>query len=402
MLGHEPVRVTLPRLGESIVEGTVVRWHVRAGQAVKRGQTLVEIETDKATNEVPSPADGTLEAILVREGETVPVGTAIAEVAELDSGGAGEDTAESAATAPTSQPEGRTGEGRTGRLAPQPPGQRTSPAVRRRAQAEGLDLGGLTGSGRRGRVTLHDLERGRPLHAQTHARADSGWPAVTAEPEDEVSILGPRRRAIGRNLRTSLETAVHVFAVTEIDLGRLEKARKRRSLGLLPFVCRALVDQLRAHPDLNATVQGDQLIRRHRINLGIATDTDRGLMVPVIHDAGTLSLEGFQERIESLAASARAGSLRPEDQADGTFTLSNPGRLGNLFGVSIIRPPEVAILRLGAARKRPVVVEEDGEDRIVIRPIMAAALSYDHRVVDGATGNRFLDALRGQLESEEP
>ena len=387
--------MTLPRLGESIVEGTVVRWHVQADQTVRRGEPLVEIETDKATNEVPSPSDGVVRALLVGEGETVPVGTPLAELAEGSARSSPPAPAASGASRPPPLEASVPDEG--GRLAPQAPGARTSPAVRRRARLEGLDLAKLKGSGRRGRVTRADLDRSGP----GPAAPVSSWPSVPAEPEDEVLALSARRQAIGRNLRTSLETAVHVFAVAEIDLGRVERARKARGLGVLPFVCRALVEQLRAFPDLNATVQDDRLIRRRRINLGIATDTEQGLVVPVIQDAQRLSLEGLQERIKTLAEAARTGTLRAEDQRGGSFTLSNPGRSGNLFGVSIIRPPEVAILRLGAAVKRPVVVEEDGEDRIVVRPMMMAALSYDHRVIDGATGNRFLDGLRRRLEAEE-
>lgn len=387
------MQLTLPRLGESIVEGTVVAWRVGVGQSVQRGQTLVEIETDKATNEVPSPVDGLLEEVLVEAGQTVPVGTPLATLRPSTSSSPsqeGQKLVESIeATGAQSVP----------RLAPRPHGRRSSPAVRRRARLAGIDLETVRGTGPQGRVSLEDLELRGP--SGSVPSASQPWPSVIPAPDDEVRPLGPRRLAIGRNLRTSLETAVHVFAVTEIDLGRVERDRKDRGLGLLPYVCRAVVEGLRACPDLNTTLQGEQLIRRRRINLGIATDTDAGLLVPVLHDADALSVEGLQARIAKLAEKARSGRLRPEEQAEGTFTISNPGRLGNLFGVSIIRPPEVAILRLGAAVKRPLVVQEDGEDRIVIRPVMAAALTYDHRVVDGAMGNRFLDGVRKRLEANQ-
>jgi 2-oxoglutarate dehydrogenase E2 component (dihydrolipoamide succinyltransferase) len=389
--------VVMPRLGESIVEATLVAWRVSVGQAVQRGEVLAEVETDKATNEIPSPTEGRVSALTVPEGATVPVG---AVILRLDDG------KESAPTAPpsassTDRPTATGAAAGRSRLAPHPVDasgrpQRTSPAVRRRARMEGLDLDRIAGTGRRGRITLADLDRSE---ASPAPRSD--WPMVVPDAADEVRPISPRRRAIGRNLRTSLDTAVHVFAVTEIDLAAVERLRDRLPSrpGLLAVVCRALVQALNQFPELNGTVQGDRFIVRRSRNLGIATDTDRGLLVPVIHDAQHLSLDGLHAAIQRLAAQAREGDLDLAAQADGTFTVSNPGRLGNTFGVSIIRPPEVAILRLGSVTKRPVVVTEQGEDRLVIRPIMMAALTYDHRVIDGSLANRFLDRVRSELEA---
>ncbi|MGF1509312.1 MAG: dihydrolipoamide acetyltransferase family protein [Myxococcota bacterium] len=405
----------MPRLGESIVEATVTVWKVRIGDFVRQGQVLAEVETDKASNEIPSPRDGTVDAILCEEGVTVPVGQAILRLSDA---------------APTPNEPRRTSSESKGsasfvsvepssanRLAPHPVDRhrqlaRTSPAVRRAAKIAGIDLSKVTGTGRKGRVTLQDLqpfltgpkatgaERSRPLQAPVHEPGPR-WPSRPLEASDEVRPLTPMRRRIAENLRLSLETAIHVFAVAEFDLHRVQLARAQMTSppSVLCFVAKAVLEAMDSFPELNGTLQEDRFIVKGRRNLGIATDTERGLVVPVIHDAQHLSLTGLQAALETLAERARNAQLSSQDLLGGTFTISNPGRLGNLFGVSIIRPPEVAILRLGAATKRVVVVEDSEEDRIVVRPMMMAALTYDHRVIDGALANRFLDRVRRTLET---
>lgn len=415
--------VTMPQLGESIVEATLVRWLVTPGTIVARGQAIAAIETDKASSEIPAPSAGVLEAC-IPEGTTVAVGHTIAMI-----------------RVGPATPSATPGPQRVG-----PP--RLSPAVRRIARQSGLDPNALQGTGRHGRVTRDDMLRAieaslararpgpalsstvspatspTPAHAFVAQPAESrpvGSTASTAaslSPESSIpsasgqtTNLSKRRRAIARELRKSLETAVHVFAVTEIDMSRVENARatdremaEKQGLRLtyLPYVVSATAAALRAFPDLNASIDGDRVTHHNEVNIGIATETPLGLVVPVVRAADDLGIIGLARALERLSTGARAATLAPQDITGGTFTVSNPGRDGNLYGVSIIRQPEVGILRMGTVQKRAVVEEVGGQDAIFVRPMMYAALSYDHRVVDGRSGNAFLSRIKEHLERTQP
>ncbi len=405
--------VVMPRLGESIVEGTLVRWRVQTGERVTRGQILAEVETDKATSEIPSPADGVVAEQLVAEGDTVEVGRPI-----LRLGGGGPEVAAPGGRLPVH------------RLAPRGP-IRSSPTVRRLAREHQIDLFALHGSGKGGRVTRDDVlkaleTRGTNASVPPPLATPDATPFPTELPRQEIAFRPPpyrpvpgdevipfsrRRQQIAEHMLFSLKTSAHVFAVAEIDLGHVERARAADrpiaqksgvELTFLPYVVAAVARALGEHPQLNATVKERSLIVRREKNIGVAVDTAEGLVVPVVHRADELGLLGLARRIHELAERARQGRLTPDDVAGGSFTVSNPGRRGNLFGVSIIRQPEVAILRVGAAVKRPVVREIDGEDVIVVRPMMYAALSYDHRVIDGRTANDFLFRLTDLIQSVGP
>lgn len=432
------VRVVMPQLGESIVEATVARWLVAVGTQVERGQPIAEVETDKATNEIPAPAAGIIGEILVAAGVTVKVGTELLRYA-----GASKPAATDAAASPApATPAGTTPPPATPMTQPavvstRLPSQHlaaravgadgaerfATPAVRRLARAHGLELAGVAGSGRRGRITRADVEAAAaatraPTAAAPTAAAPSGAPPAyrayrpavyTPQPGDTVQPFTRRRTMIAEHMHYSLHTAAHVAAVVEIDMSSVVKARAAQQaaaaasgvkLTYTAFVVRAVAASLAEHPALNAAVVGEAHVLRRERNIGVAVDTAEGLVVPVIRRADELSLLGLARALEALASKARSGTLSGEDLAGGSFTVSNPGRDGNLFGISVIRQPEVAILRTGEIQKRAVVRELAGEDAIVIRPVMYAALSYDHRVIDGATGNAFLHALRARLEAE--
>ncbi len=416
-------QVRMPQLGESIVEATLVRWCVKVGQSVQSGQILAEIETDKASNEIPSPSDGTVGALLIAEGQTVDVGTPILTFAN----GAGASTtsaSEHAKPQPKAQRASvKTAPDRSSRLpsqhlAPRPSGpQRSSPSVRRLARRFGVDIHSIAGTGKGGRVTRHDMLRAIETGAQNSPQASAKTAPGTAfraprykpQPQDEVRPFSRRRAQIAGHMLYSLGTSAHVATVAEIDVSQIQHARKRDAaraqgtkLTFLPYVVHATVKALGEFPELNATVAEQSLILRAQRNIGIAVDTPQGLIVPVVHRADELGLLGLARAIDRLSQKAREGSLEASDISGGSFTISNPGKQGNLFGVSIIRQPEVGILRIGQVVKRPVVRTLDGEDAIVIRPIMYAALSYDHRVIDGRTGNGFLNRFAELLSGPQP
>jgi 2-oxoglutarate dehydrogenase E2 component (dihydrolipoamide succinyltransferase) len=408
------IDVTLPALGESVVEGTVSRWLVKEGDRVERDQPLVEVTTDKVDAEIPSPAAGVVEALLVAEGDTVTVGAVLARIAAP-----GE-----VAQAPPKAAAGRAQAGQS----PAP-----TPLARRAASERGVDLEGVSGSGGRGRVTRADVDRAAPAPAGPAAppsaapaarAATPGRPAPRPEEGarpayldyqlqegDEVIPMSPLRRLVAEHMVLSKRVSPHVGTVAEVDFAgvvRVRDAHKRAfeeangfPLSFLPFVVHASVRALREYPRLNASVVEDAIVEKRDIHVGIAVDTEKGLVVPVIRHADRLSLAGLAQAVEDLAARARSKKLSPDELKGGTFTISNPGRHGNLYGFAIINQPQVGILRMGEIVKRPVVRSVDGEDAIVIRPVMHLALSYDHRAVDGAPANGFLHRIRELLEEAE-
>ena len=422
------IAVELPALGESVVEGTVSRWLVKEGDRVAVDQPLVEITTDKVDAEIPSPVAGVIEKILVPEGETVAVG---APLATIDPSGQARAAAGTAAATPAAVPAEPARPAAKAELpvrsAPAAEGApRATPLARRMAEQAGLDLGAIEASGPSGRVTRADVERERGKGAQTPraargaaapARSAGAAPARQAyleyqlQPGDRVIPMSPLRRLVAEHMVVSKRVSPHVGTVAEIDLAGVVRVRDAHkdsfrathgfALSFLPFVLHACVRALREYPALNASVLEDAIVEKKDIHLGIAVETEKGLVVPVVRHTDRLSLAGIAEATEDLARRARSKRLSPDELKGGTFTVSNPGREGNLYGFAIINQPQVGILRMGEVVKRPVVRTLGGEDAIVIRPIMHLALSYDHRAVDGAPANGFLHRVRELLEEAE-
>src|SRR5262245_20228886 len=425
------IAVELPALGESVVEGTISRWLVKEGDRVEVDQPLVEVTTDKVDAEIPSPAAGVVEKLLVREGDVVAVGARLALIEPAGEARAAakrapaREAAEPARPAPAAAP---APERPAAEVAP-----RATPLARRVAEEAGIDLGSVEASGPSGRVTRADVERSaraaapakeapkpaarapaappRPAAGGTAAPARPAYLEYQHQPGDRVIRMSPLRRLVAEHMVVSKRVSPHVGTVAEVDLGgvaRVRDAHKEEfrathgfALSFLPFVVDACVRALREYPMLNASVLDDAIVEKKDIHLGIAVETEKGLVVPVVRHADRLSLAGVAEAVEDLAKRARSKRLSPDELKGGTFTVSNPGREGNLFGFAIINQPQVGILRMGEVVKRPVVRSVGGEDAIVIRPIMYLALSYDHRAVDGAPANSFLHRIRELLEEAE-
>jgi 2-oxoglutarate dehydrogenase E2 component (dihydrolipoamide succinyltransferase) len=411
------ITVTMPQMGESVVEGTLEKWVVREGDHVEKDQTLCEMTTDKVDAEIPSPGSGVIARILVPEGTTVDVG---AELVVIDTDAAGSDSAPAprpaAAAVPAAPAEATSAEG----------GPRSSPLARRIAEDEGLSLDQLKGTGAGGRITKADvvgqLERSdapRAAPPETSASAAPGTlgellgrmrvPKYTPSSEDTVVPFSTIRKRIAEHMIVSKIVSPHVGTVAEVDLHTLVaqresvKAAFKKAHGFnltyLPFVVQSVVRALKQVPRMNSTVVDQNIIERSGIHIGVAVETEKGLVVPVIRDADHLSLTGLAEAIEKLAGKARDRKLVADDLHGGTFTISNPGRQGNLYGFAVINQPQVGILRMGEVKKRPVVIDSNGDDTIAIHPMMYLSLSYDHRIIDGVTGNGFLYRVARNLES---
>ncbi len=403
------IAVELPALGESVVEGTVSRWLVKEGDRVERDQPLVEVTTDKVDAEIPSPTTGTVTRILAAEGETVPVGAPLATIEPENEG--------KKAAPPATKREARA------KRAPAEEPVRATPVARRMAEQARVDLREVEPTGASGRVTKRDLLR----HAEPPrpAAIAAPTPAATARPAarrpayltyalregDRVIPMSPLRRLVAEHMVLSKRVSAHVGTVAEVDMGGVAAVRAAHkegfqraqgfALSYLPFIVHAAVRALREFPALNASVLEDAIVEKQDIHVGIAVETEKGLVVPVVRHADRLSLAGLAQAVEDLAARARSKRLSPDELTGGTFTVSNPGRHGNLYGFAIINQPQVGILRMGEIVKRPVVRSASGDDAIVIRPIMHLALSYDHRAVDGAPANGFLHRIRQLLEEAE-
>jgi 2-oxoglutarate dehydrogenase E2 component (dihydrolipoamide succinyltransferase) len=407
-------------MGVSVAEGTVVAWRVGVGDRIEAEQAICDISTDKIDTEVPAPAGGVVAEILVPVGETVEVGTVLArlsvggERAADGVSGAAVPPAPPAPTAPTTPaaPPARAAPGN---------GRRYSPVVSRIAAEHGIDLSTVAGTGRNGRVrkqdvmALVDVDGGGevstaaaaadepPMHIESPYRPDPAPPpAAAAAPVAEIADggLSRMRRLIGERMRQSLQTAATCTTWIEVDMSRVEAARARLGVTALAFVARATIDALREHPALNAWLNGDDYARVADVNLGIAVSLgEDGLIVPVIHRAQELSVEGLAARIKELARRARARELTADDVLGGTFTITNPGQYGSIMATPIINQPQVGILDLEAVIKRPVVVTDgEGNDSIAIRPMTILGLSWDHRALDGALSAQFLATVKRRLE----
>jgi pyruvate dehydrogenase E2 component (dihydrolipoamide acetyltransferase) len=366
----------LPDLGEGVAEGEIARWLVEVGQRVEEDDPLVEIQTDKTTVEIPSPASGTVARILVQAGELVPVGTPLVHI--------GDGEVEAAPEEPGDQV--RAGEPAPAAEAAQPAERvKATPLVRRIAGELGVDLSRLAGTGSGGRVTEGDVRR---------FSAMSGGQTPGRGPERRVPLRGVRR-LIAEHLTTSHREVPAVTVVEECDFTALSEARGERSY--LPYLMEAVVTGLKEFPELNATLDGDEIVFWERYDLGLAVQTDEGLVVPVLRAANEKSLDELEEEARRLADGARAGTLAPEELRGSTFTVTSAGKLGGLFATPLVNHPEVAILGLHRIGPRPAVV--DGE--LAIRQMGWLACTFDHRVVDGARASAFLLTVIGRLESPD-
>ena len=361
----------LPDLGEGLAEGEIARWLVEEGQQIQEDDPLVEIQTDKTTVEILSPAAGTVARILVQEGELVPVGTPLVVIGD---GEIAEPGAPAAVDAPAPEPS-----------APAPkPSERVqaTPLVRRLAAELGVELSAVAGTGPGGRVSEEDVRTAALSGGQTPGRG----------PERRVPLRGVRR-LIAQHLTTSHREVPAVTVVEECDLTALSAARGERSY--LPYLLQAVAAGLREFPELNATLDGEEIVFWERYDLGVAVQTDEGLVVPVLRAADERSLDELEAEARRLAEGARAGTLAPEELRGSTFTVTSAGRLGGLFATPLVNYPEVAILGLHRIAPRPAVV--DGE--IAVREIGWLSCTFDHRVVDGARASAFLLDVVGRLES---
>jgi 2-oxoglutarate dehydrogenase complex dihydrolipoamide succinyltransferase (E2) component len=405
--------VTMPQMGISVAEGTILEWRKRPGDWVEADETVCDASTDKVDVEIPAPAAGRLGRILVEPGETVPVGTVLAELDTAAKPGEAhpqESRAEElagAAAAPVEQEIDRS--------------RFYSPVVRRLADEHGIDLERVEGTGIGGRVRKRDLlavlEDGggptapKPLHSESPYRPEPERTLPAAEPligPSRREPLSPMRLKIARHMLASRQTSAHCTTIVETDFStvasrraelREAMARKGVSLTYLAFVAKAAVAALEQHPVLNASIEDEEIVYHDDVNLGIAVALDEGLIVPVIRKAQRLSLEGMAAAIADLAARARERRLEPDEVGGGTFTITNPGQFGAVLATPIINQPQVAILDLEAIVKRPVVIEQDGAEAIAIRPISYLCMSWDHRALDGAEAARFLGVVKQRLES---
>jgi len=406
----------MPQMGESIAEGTIVRWIKKVGDQVERDEPLFEISTDKVDAEIPSPAAGVLTDIKVREGETVGVNTVVATIGQP---GEAVRPAEPAAkqqadgqTTPTPTPADQT----VSSMKPAQPAdngrRRSSPLVRRIAKEHNVDIAQIAGSGIGGRVTKHDIldyiEQGegrlRPAPTAAATPAQARTPQIVRPTgADRVEKMSVMRKKIAEHMVLSKRTSAHVYSVFHVNFSQVETLRQQKKaeyegvgakLTYMAFIARVVVEALHHHPTINASIDGDNVIYRKDINLGIAVALDEGLIVPVIKNADEKNVLGLSRAIADVADRARAKRLNPEEVHDGTFTITNPGQFGAQFGMPIINQPQVAILGVGTIEKRPIVIE----DAIGIRTMAYLTLGYDHRLVDGAVADQFMADVKRRLE----
>jgi 2-oxoglutarate dehydrogenase E2 component (dihydrolipoamide succinyltransferase) len=455
-----PIDVTVPQLGESVTEATLTKWLVKEGDVVQKDQPLAELATDKADSELPSPSAGRIAKLLVKEGEVVPVRATICQIEE----GAGPAAKAPEPAAPVTASHNPSVKS-DAPVAPPPASQGAlgplaSPTARRTALEQGVDLQTVRGSGEHGRITRDDVMRAgvdvpprteppmsaaqrQQLQADAQPRVATAPPAPSTgglaqlinqgggfvppipgvgfgsfkvppyrpKPGDQVVPFTRRRRITADHMTYSKFASPHVVTVAECDLfraSRLREANKDRykkegmSLTMLAFLTVAVARAIRENPTINARVLEDSFVVFKDVNIGVAVDSPDGLVVPVVRRADELGVRGIVRAIDDVAGRARSGKITVDDLSGATFSVTNPGLKGNLFGGAIINQPNVGILRMGEIKKRAVVVEgPDGEDQIAIHPVMYMALSYDHRIVDGVAANSFLWRVREILEKAE-
>jgi 2-oxoglutarate dehydrogenase E2 component (dihydrolipoamide succinyltransferase) len=444
------VDVIMPQMGESIFEGTITKWLKKPGDKIERDEPLFEISTDKVDAEIPSPAAGVLKEIKVKEGQTVPIQTVVASI-DSASGAAASGPAPAPAEAPKAAPAAMAAlktEAPKPAAAPPPPPPapaaaeppqrpggngdkiRSSPLVRRMAREQNIDLSQIPGTGAGGRISKQDIlgvsEGG--ARAAVSATAPSAPAAPAARPTIPPPTAGgaaeagfPRermyfgnyvvqpmsnmRQKIAEHMVLSKRTSPHVYSIEEVNVNVIAALRAKSKakfeqesgtkLTFMPFFIRAAVEALRAYPTVNASVDGTNVVLHKECNIGIAVALDWGLIVPVIKNAEEKNFFGLARAVSDLAERARSKKLKPEEVAESTFSITNPGVFGGLFGLPVINQPNVAILGLGAIEKRPVVVD----DAIAIRSMVYLTLSYDHRAVDGAIAHQFMGHVKHTLEN---
>jgi pyruvate dehydrogenase E2 component (dihydrolipoamide acetyltransferase) len=411
--------ITMPALGESVSEGTVTRWLKNVGDSVAMDEALLEVSTDKVDTEIPSPVAGTLLAIDVPVDSTVPVGARLGLIGSAN-GAVPAAPVVAAPVAPTIAAPVVSAPPVTAPVSAPVAAQAdayVTPIVRKLAAELGVNLSMIQGSGIGGRIRKEDVQAAaKPAALQSAPSAATVTPAaaklspVAASPLRGTTVTMSRlRKVIAARMVESLQVSAQLTTVIEVDVTKISRLRDRAKatfearegvkLSFLPFFAVAVCEALKVHPVLNSSVEGDQITYHGAEHLGIAVDTERGLLVPVIHNAGDLNMGGIARKISDLAARTRDNKVSPDELGGGTFTITNTGSRGALFDTPIINQPQVAILGLGAIVKRPMVVRgEDGGETIAIRSMVYLGLSYDHRVVDGADAARFLVTLKERLE----
>jgi 2-oxoglutarate dehydrogenase E2 component (dihydrolipoamide succinyltransferase) len=419
-----PTDIIMPQMGESIVEGTITKWLKKPGDKVQRDEPLFEISTDKVDAEIPAPASGVLQDIKVTEGTTVGEAAAApakapAPPAEKPSPAKVEDKRASA-PAPAPVPS----------AAPPTPAAneeeeeaRSSPLVRKIAREHGISLSHVSGTGLGGRITKQDIMSfiesqgsSQPVpaapsaFAQSAAAAPAPRPAAPAPYPGDLVPMTNMRKIIAQRMIESRRTSAHVHCMYEVDFTRIVNLRNKHKAGFeqrhgarltfMPFFVRAAVIALQQWPIINATLEGDNIRYHRHINMGIAVALDWGLIVPVLKNAGDLNFLGLQRGISDLGERARTKKLKPEDVEGSTFTVTNPGQFGAVFGLPIINQPNSAIMGVGGITKQPMVItDKDGTDSIAIRSVVHLTLGYDHRLIDGAVADQFMDLVKKTLQT---
>ncbi|MBT9607023.1 2-oxoglutarate dehydrogenase, E2 component, dihydrolipoamide succinyltransferase [Microbacterium sp.] len=442
----DSTEVKLPELGESVTEGTITRWLKAVGDDVAVDEPLLEISTDKVDTEIPSPVAGTLQEILVQEDETVAVGSALARIgsgaapaARQEQPAAPAAEEKPAEPAPAAAAEEKPAEPAPAAAQPAAPAQPAAekpaaqpsvpassgdevtyvtPLVRRLAQQQGVDLSTVTGSGVGGRIRKEDVLKAAEAAKAAPAASEAAPAAAAPAAPVEVSPLrgttqkmSRLRKVIAERAVASMQATAQLTTVVEVDVTKVAALRDRvkgefqqktgDKLSFLPFFALAAVEALKAYPIINSTVEGDEIVYPAHENVSIAVDTERGLLTPVVKDAGEKNIAQLAREIADLATRTRDNKLKPDELAGGTFTLTNTGSRGALFDTPIVFLPQSAILGLGAVVKKPGVVSVDGKDAISVRSYVYLALSYDHRIIDGADAARFLGAVKTRLEAAQ-
>jgi len=401
------IEIRVPTLGESVTEATIARWLKRPGDTVAQDEPLVELETDKVNLEVPSPASGVLEAILVEAGKDVAVGTVVGRIAE---GAVAPAPAPAVSAAAPGEP--------ARALAPE---VRAGPAARKEAAEAGIALAAVTATGPKGTVTREDVRAAAAAAAVHGAGAEPAMaPAPTAPPSPAPPAVAPGRAAreervrmtrlrkrIAERLKEAQNTAAMLTTFNEVDMSAVIALRERYQdafvkkhgvkLGFMSFFVKASIEALKAFPAVNAEIDGEEIVYKHYYDIGVAVSTDQGLVVPVVRDADLLSFADIEKRIADLGKRAREGKLAIEELQGGTFTITNGGIFGSLLSTPILNPPQVGILGMHKIQERPMVVA----GRIEPRPMMYLALSYDHRIIDGREAVSFLVRVKECIEAPE-
>jgi pyruvate dehydrogenase E2 component (dihydrolipoamide acetyltransferase) len=421
-----PTDIIMPQMGESIVEGTITKWLKKPGDKVQRDEPLFEISTDKVDAEIPAPASGVLQDIKVTEGTTVGVNTVVGTIA-VDGEAAAKPAKAAPAAAPPAKEEKKEEKKPAATAAPTasatPPQEsedeeaRSSPLVRKIAREHGVNLSHVPGTGLGGRITKQDIMAfiERPTAAPASApapaapQAPSQPPAPAAYPGDLVPMTN-MRKIIAQRMIESRRTSAHVHCMYEVDFTRIVALRAKNKnafeqrhgvrLTFMPFFVRAAIIAIQQWPIINASLEGDNIRYHRNINIGIAVALDWGLIVPVLKNAGDLNFLGLQRGITDLGERARSKKLKPDDVEGSTFTVTNPGQFGAVFGLPIINQPNAAIMGVGGITKQPLVVtDKEGNDSIAIRSVVHLTLGYDHRLIDGAVADQFMALVKKNLET---